>query len=593
MFIALIMKKRIFLFFLCMVSVTGVMAAQNLRLGIEDSVLLGREEPLIEETIKALKEKIGRSVIVNEQSTEKLRKAVENNEVDLFISTASFFSSMGRSGVRDLATAVSDRAYDPNHGRSTTVLVRARGNNIRNLADLKREKVFFNLVYGEEILFLLFREINNSEGSRSKEFASFSKNLIKKNLDLEQQVNGLLTGKWDAIILPACQLETESEKRFINTLAVEVLSPKIHSDLRCSHSTELYPNVTIATLPSVSASLSRQLSTVLLALPPTREGMLWGTASDFSSIDKALRLVDRDAHASERKWSFSRVIAEYWFVFLGVLGVLFGLLAHSIRSDHLVQKRTAQLTASLKKQEQLKRQAVLSEEKLSKLQRLGTISQMSSLFAHELRQPLNAIRCYTFSLGRLAKKEKLEPEKFKQGLEEITEQVMRADEIIQKVRNYVKNKSTNPQPFNLKKLLIHTIKIFEISHGDCRFDISAVEDVDVYGEPLEVELIFSNLIKNAYEAAGSSKTPEIYLTVESQESKFIEVNVWDNGPNLSEGQLQSFEQGLKSTKPDGLGLGLSIVRTFVEKSGGSLMLSKSRLGGLLVRFTLPKAKGAD
>ncbi|MBS4846129.1 MAG: PhnD/SsuA/transferrin family substrate-binding protein [Burkholderiales bacterium] len=401
------MKKTLFFLFLYFFLTVHAMAMNSLRLGIEESVLLGREEPLVKETVAALKKRLEREIIVNVFSTENLKAAVENNEVDLFISSASFFSSMGKSGVKDLATAVSDRALDPNYGKSTAVFIRAKGSNLSHLEDLKERKVFFNPKYGEENLFLLFGELGEKKNNLAEEYEIFKKGIIKKDISIDRQIEGLLHGDWDAVILPGCQLETESEKLPISSLAIDVLQPKIHSNLRCVHSTALYPNITIGTLPSVSASLSRQLSIILLSLPPTKQGMLWGTASDFSQIDKVLRLIDRDANASDRKWSFSRVLAEYWFVFLGALGLVIGLLLHSVRSEHLVQKRTAQLTASLKKQEQLKKQAVLTEEKLGKLQRLGTISQMSSLFAHELRQPLNAIRCYTFSLTRLLKKRKI------------------------------------------------------------------------------------------------------------------------------------------------------------------------------------------
>ncbi len=584
------MKKILFFLFLYFFLTVQAMAMHSLRLGIEESVLLGREATLVKETVVALKEKLEREIIVNFYSTGKLRSAIENNEVDLFISSASFFSSMGKSGVKDLATAVSDRALDPNYGKSTTVLIRAKADKLLHLEELKNRKVFFNPNYGEDNLFLLFGEFGKKQANLAKEYEAFKKRLIKKDIGLDKQIEGLLEGKWDAVVLPACQLETESENLAIPSLKIDVLCPKIHSNLRCVHSTALYPNITIGTLPSVSANVSRQLSIILLSLPPTKQGMLWGIASDFSQIDKILRLIDRDANATERKWSFSRLLAEYWFVFLGALGLVVGLLLHSVRSEHLVQKRTSQLTSSLKKQEQLKKQAILTEEKLGKLQRLGTISHMSSLFAHELRQPLNAIRCYTFSLTRLIIKENLDPEKLRRGLKEITEQVIRADDIIQKVRDYVKNNTACPQLFYLKPLLVHTIKIFEISHKECKFDLSGVQDLELYGEPLEVELIFSNLIKNAYEAVVPEKTPSIFITAKLQPSRFVEIKVWDNGPWLPEDRFQTFEHGLKSTKAEGLGLGLSIVRTFVEKSGGNLVLSRSALGGLLVTFTLPIAK---
>ena len=251
------MKKTLFFLFLYFFLTVHAMAMNSLRLGIEESILLGREETLVKETVAALNKRLEREIIVNVFSTENLKTAVENNEVDLFISSASFFSSMGKSGVKDLATAVSDRALDPNYGKSTAVFIRAKGSNLSHLKDLKERKVFFNPNYGEENLFLLFGEFGEKKNNLAEEYEIFKKGLIKKDISLDRQIEGLLHGDWDAVILPGCQLETESEKLPISSLAIDVLQPKIHSNLRCVHSTALYPNITIGTLPSVSASLSQ------------------------------------------------------------------------------------------------------------------------------------------------------------------------------------------------------------------------------------------------------------------------------------------------------------------------------------------------
>ncbi|WP_443898532.1 histidine kinase dimerization/phospho-acceptor domain-containing protein [Parasutterella excrementihominis] len=164
------------------------------------------------------------------------------------------------------------------------------------------------------------------------------------------------------------------------------------------------------------------------------------------------------------------------------------------------------MQASLKQREKLQVQAAKTEEALGKLQRLGTVSQISSLFAHELRQPLNAIRCYAYSLLKQTMKagSNLDKEKFASGLEEINEQAQRADEIIQKVRDYVKDKSRDLTQVDLDQILKKTIESFSLGHPDCEIQVQAVS-AKVLGDPLEIELIISNLIKNAYEASVGKK----------------------------------------------------------------------------------------
>ena len=94
------MKKTLFFLFLYFFLTVHAMAMNSLRLGIEESILLGREETLVKETVAALNKRLEREIIVNVFSTENLKTAVENNEVDLFISSASFFLQWAKAELK-------------------------------------------------------------------------------------------------------------------------------------------------------------------------------------------------------------------------------------------------------------------------------------------------------------------------------------------------------------------------------------------------------------------------------------------------------------------------------------------------------------
>ena len=487
---------RMFLILLIALCFGGnVWCAQTLRIGIQETILQGQEKELINETISSLKLKLNRNIEVSEFSSKDLQKAIQNNEVDLFISSTPFFIAEAKSGARDIATLVSDRAFDPNQGLSALVLVKEGANGLNSLADLKDKTVVFNPRYGQETVYLIKGELEQS----GKDSSLILNKLTARDESVKELLDDLSQEKLDAVVLPSCLLEEEAEKNEINTLNLRVLNEKNHPNLLCLHSTSLYPSTTFAMLPSVQAELSRKLRLILLGQEAIKGGMYWGTSSDYDSVDRLLRSLDMDAYASERKWTMKNVVNKYWYIFVGFLLLILGLMAHSVRTEALVKKRTAQLQASLKQREKLQVQAAKTEEALGKLQRLGTVSQISSLFAHELRQPLNAIRCYAYSLLKQTMKagSNLDKEKFASGLEEINEQAQRADEIIQKVRDYVKDKSKDLTQVDLDQILRKTIESFSLGHPDCEIQVQTIP-AKVLGDPLEIELIISNLIKNAY-----------------------------------------------------------------------------------------------
>jgi len=583
------MKKVALLFFdFCLCA--SCFAHQTVTVGIQKELLLGADKELIYETIKALKQKLPKTLEIREYSTKDLKRAVQNNEVNLMFSSSIFFTSMERSGVRDIATAVSERAFDPNYGNSAVILSNYE-DNIENIESLRNRKIAYNPDLGfESVLYVKGELVRLGLDQRQ-----ISNSLVSARKSIKELVDGLYKKQWSAVLLPSCLLETEASQQKINSIGLRVTNEKVHPNLRCVHSTDVYPNLTFSTLPSVNSELSRQLSLILLQLKPTKNGNYWGSVSDFDGVNSLLRSLDLDAYADDRKWTLEKVLQQYWMLFLSLLLLLLGLLAHSVRSEYLVKKRTAELSYSISEKEKLQEEATQTQEALGKLQRLSAINQLSSLFAHELRQPLNAIRCYAYSLKKqtLRRADLSELENYINGLNEISEQVKRADEIIQKVRDYVKHNQKETIPVNLKEILQKTIQNFLLGHSDCKFTVSNIsEDEVVLSEPLELELMLSNLIRNSYEASIGCKERRVFVKGSKGKDTYS-FSIWDNGPKIDKDYIESFIVKQYSSKTDGLGLGLSIVETFIKRQGGSLKFSQSIGGGLLVELTLLSVNQGD
>lgn len=118
-------------------------------------------------------------------------------------------------------------------------------------------------------------------------------------------------------------------------------------------------------------------------------------------------------------------------------------------------------------------------------------------------------------------------------------------------------------------------------------------DDKIWSDKTELELAVQNLLKNALHAVSSEKNPSVSVSVHKEKSSGgsprIAISVSDNGPRLSDEAFEKLSSVLSSSKIDGLGLGLSIVRLIVENHGGQLAFFRGPENGLKAVIFLPEA----
>lgn len=115
-----------------------------------------------------------------------------------------------------------------------------------------------------------------------------------------------------------------------------------------------------------------------------------------------------------------------------------------------------------------------------------------------------------------------------------------------------------------------------------------VDHLFVYADPLNVDLVLMNLLKNAEEAVRNQQNAEIKVEIKNAGADAL-VIIEDNGPDMTDDQFASLRNLGQSSKKDGLGLGLAIVRELLEANGGSLKLVRIPSGGLRCIASLPIA----
>ena len=230
---------------------------------------------------------------------------------------------------------------------------------------------------------------------------------------------------------------------------------------------------------------------------------------------------------------------------------------------------------------------------MERLQKAGAVGQISGLVAHELRQPLSAISLYAEGLEEMVRNDAIGKKEMLDILHSMTTDAARASDIVERVRQYAKHKA-ELKPISVREAFDKADEM--VTHfgiGNVPTYVSAFEDATVLVNPLDLQLVFGNLIKNAKEAAAqqTDESPQLLVKAQVMEG-FICIELEDNGPPLSDRELAGLNEVVTSAKPDGLGLGLSISRNIVEGIGGNIVFKRRfRNTGLRTCVKLPVSAG--
>lgn len=225
--------------------------------------------------------------------------------------------------------------------------------------------------------------------------------------------------------------------------------------------------------------------------------------------------------------------------------------------------------------------------------RVTTAGQMAAALAHELNQPLTATSASVNAVKRLIERSTFQtPDGVIDGLDEASDQVLRAGQIIRRLRDLVTRGETEQKREDLETLAResgslalagpkgHTLKlIFRLDPGASQ----------VLCNRVQIQQVLVNLVRNAADAIGATRPGVITISTKLFDAENVEVAVADNGPGLPQIVLDRPFEAFVSTKPDGMGLGLTICRSIVESHGSRLTTEPNPDGGTIFRFTLARA----
>ena len=234
---------------------------------------------------------------------------------------------------------------------------------------------------------------------------------------------------------------------------------------------------------------------------------------------------------------------------------------------------------------------------LAHANRVATMGQLSASIAHEVSQPLAAALTNTQTALRWLGKDPPDLAKVQQALERIVSNGKRAGDVIDGLRALIKKAPPALESLDINEVLDEIILLTRVEAVKNRVSVRKqfAEDLPrVQGARVQLQQVILNLMVNAIEAMSEDNdgVRDLQIGTGRDASEGVLVTVRDSGPGLTPAMLERVFEAFYTTKPTGLGIGLSICRSIIEAHGGKLWARAAEDRGAVFQFTLPSTGSA-
>ncbi len=522
-----------------------------------------------------------------------ITEAVRTGDLDFVITNPGDYIALeARFGVTRLATLESRDHAVPTDTVGSTVIVPNRADRPETLRDLagKRVAVVSQGAFGG---WLVIRRELAAAGVAQARLGG----LVETGFPMEGVIAALREGRAEAGVLRACLLEEQIAAGQVGPDEFAVLGRRDTPQFPCAVSSQLYPDWPFARLSATPPDLAKAVTAALLGMAPV-DGRAWTAPQDYTAVHTLYRDLKIGPYAYLAHPSLGDYIRDHWHWFALAALALAWWVVHVARIETLVRRRTAELTREIAEREKAERAARLHREERDQFSRLGILGEMASGIAHELNQPLAAIANYAEGMTRAIDRGAPDLTFLRDGARGVAGQAERAGAIIRRIRTFMHRREAQRGLLDMNEVLRAALGFFEATAARRGIPVALELTPDlppVCADRNEVEQVLLNLLQNAVDAMaedGAARAHGIVLSTRNDGAR-VTVAVRDHGCGLSpEAEAHLFD-AFYTTKPRGLGLGLSICRTIAENHGGRLWAEAEPDGGLTMRFALPVARPED
>ncbi|TAU83251.1 AAA family ATPase [Rhizobium leguminosarum] len=235
-----------------------------------------------------------------------------------------------------------------------------------------------------------------------------------------------------------------------------------------------------------------------------------------------------------------------------------------------------------------------AQEVLARAGRLTALGELTASIAHEVNQPLMAIVMNAATCLRWLSDDQLDVAEAREAAERIIRDGHRAGDVITSIRALARKSPLKMEDVNVNAMIEDVLALTRSElqrHGIALQKVLSQGTGSAIGDRIQLQQVVLNLILNAVEATGFTDTAprRLQVTSERLENGKVSISIADSGPGVEPTKFDQIFEAFFTTKPDGMGMGLSICRSIVEAHGGRLWVSPNEPRGSVFSFTLNAA----
>ena len=525
---------------------------------------------------------------------ETISDMLADGEIDFLISESDFYASLAfEDKIKAIAMLWRAQAKSPSYSAASTIVVNAENEKIYTLTDIATGS--YRVAATSSDSFAGFTIAKEPFAEKNLSWQAAFKNIVfTSNRNPLEVLNAVKTGNADVGIVPACFIEQVMIRNQAHLSDYRVINPQPVTEMACQHSTNAYPSLMVSYRNGVDSNYILDMTNTLLGLK-LPFGTTWSMPENTRELYDLMYHLRIGPYNNVTYSAIYRTFSENRTIFITAIFLIVAGFFYNLIISVEVASRTKALKRALAEKDRISKQQEQTNEYISRLERTGIVGQMSSMIAHELKQPLATVSNYSRGLLRRIERGTADKDTIVKVLKEIEYHTERANDIVDHVRSYAKPHEVKREEHDLRDIVAKTVATFEKSG---RTTVPVIVEGErhalVEADDWEIELALLNLLKNSadafteiHPAMRDEDEDVIRIRIEDHEDTWW-IRVIDNAKLVDESFTEQFFQKLETTKSHGLGLGLSIVSSLAERHAGRVWAEPNPGRGVIVTIELPK-----